>query len=89
MDGDSSSPTEQDAMIGIELGEANEDGSVRGSLSKHFDEANEKSSILSEAGATSVTGGTASQNGSNEQLSSNPLAWFVTLLNTHVYLASN
>lgn len=76
---DSSSPTEQDVMTGIELGDATEDGSVRGSFSKHFDDANEKSSVLSEAGGTSVTGGVTSQNGSNEQLSSNPLAWFVAL----------
>lgn len=75
-DAGSSSPTEQDAMMGVAPSEVDETASLRGSVSKVSDEANDKSSIIaSESAGVSVTGA-ASQHGSNEQLSSHPLAWY-------------
>ncbi|OAQ62375.1 fungal transcriptional regulatory protein [Pochonia chlamydosporia 170] len=77
-DAGSSSPTEQDAMTGVAPSEVDETASLRGSVSKVSDEANDKSSIIaSEAAGVSVTGA-ASQHGSNEQLSSHPLAWLLS-----------
>ncbi|KAG8407564.1 hypothetical protein J3458_020316 [Metarhizium acridum] len=77
VDEDDGSPTERDGMTGITPTETDERGSVRGSVNKVSDDATEKASVVSEAAATSVTGAT-SQNGSNEQLSSHPLAWLLS-----------